>query len=157
MPFNSLRNQVFHANKKTLRPRRRNLGWFITFCVNSAPRERGCSTPSKNTWRHKQNLCHLVSAEHYGELTQNWRFACDKRERAITYMFSYRKLHLTIMFTSLLQKDLLKGRWSLRQIFFKQNNCHACHTSFAVFFSLPFCCVSSLLPKKESGTSNGQL
>ena len=35
--------------------------------------------------------------------------------------------------------------------YFKQN-CHACHTRFAVFFPLPFCCVSSLL---FSGTGNG--
>ena len=35
-------------------------------------------------------------------------------------------------------------RWSLDESFFKQNYCHACHTRFAFFFPLPFCCVSSL-------------
>ena len=33
---------------------------------------------------------------------------CDKRDRAITCMFSYRNLHLTIVLTGLLQKDLKK-------------------------------------------------
>ena len=32
-----------------------------------------------------------------------------------------------------LQKDLLKGSWSLAGIVFKQNYCHACHTRFFVF------------------------
>ena len=34
---------------------------------------------------------------------------CDKRDRAITYVFC-RDLHLTLMFSGLLQKDLLKGK-----------------------------------------------
>ena len=49
------------------------------------------------------------------------------------------------MFFSLLRKDLFKGRWSLRPIFFKLNHCHACRTRFAAFFALLSCCVSSLL------------
>ena len=47
------------------------------------------------------------------------------------------------MFLGLSQKVLFKGRWNLRQFFFKQNYCHACHTRFAVFLALPSCCVSS--------------
>ena len=47
----------------------------------------------------------------------------------------------------LLQKDLLKGRWSLAEIIFKQNYCHACHTRFAVFFPLPSLRVGSLLTR----------
>ena len=38
------------------------------------------------------------------------------------------------MFFDLLQKDLFKGRSSLRQFFFKQNYCHDCHISLTVFF-----------------------
>ena len=49
------------------------------------------------------------------------------------------------MFSGLLQKDLLKGSWSLADCFFKKNYCHACHTGFAVLFPLPSCCVSSLI------------
>ena len=68
---------------------------------------------------------------------------CDKRDKAISYVFC-RDLHLTSMFSGLSQKDLFKGRWILAKSYFKQNYCHACHTRFAVFFPLPFCCVSSL-------------
>ena len=59
---------------------------------------------------------------------------CDKRDRAITCAFC---------------RDLVlfKGKWSLAKSCFKQNYCHACHTRFAVFFPLPYCCVSSLLPQ----------
>ena len=34
---------------------------------------------------------------------------CDKRDKAICYVFC-RDLHLTSMFSGLLQKDLFKGR-----------------------------------------------
>ena len=64
-------------------------------------------------------------------------------DRAITCVFCH-DLHLTLMFSALLQKDLFKERWSLRQIFFKQNYCHTCHTRFAVLFDLLCCCISSL-------------
>ena len=64
---------------------------------------------------------------------------CDKRDRAITYVFC-RDLH------GPLQKDLFKGKWSLAKSCFKQNYCHACHTRFTVLFPFPSCCVSSLLP-----------
>ena len=63
---------------------------------------------------------------------------CDKRDRAITYVFC-RDLQLTLVFSGLLQKDLFKGKWSLAKSFFKQNYCHVCHTSFALFFPLPSC------------------
>ena len=59
--------------------------------------------------------------------------ACDKRDRAITYVFC-RHLLLTLMFSGLLRKDLFEGKWSLAKSYFKQNYCHACHTRFAVFF-----------------------
>ena len=49
-----------------------------------------------------------------------------------------RNLHLTLMFS-------VRGRWSWMESFFQQNYCHACHKRFPVFFSLPSCCVSSLL------------
>ena len=62
---------------------------------------------------------------------------CDKRDRAISCVFC-RDLHLTPMFSGPLQEDLFKSC-------FKQNNCHACHTRFAIFFPPPFCCVSSLI------------
>ena len=57
--------------------------------------------------------------------TQKWVYAtgrqeeedgrtlvCDKRDKAISYVFC-RDLHLTSMFSGLLQKDLFKGKWSL--------------------------------------------
>ena len=68
----------------------------------------------------------------------------DQRDRAITCLLCG-DLHLTSMFSGLLQKDLFKGKWSLAKSYFKQNYCHACHIRFAVFFPLPSCCVSSLL------------
>ena len=43
---------------------------------------------------------------------------CDKRDRAITYVFC-RDLHFTLMFSGLLQKDLLKGKRSLAKSYFK--------------------------------------
>ena len=69
---------------------------------------------------------------------------CDKRDKAISYLFC-RDLHLTSMFSGLLQKDLFKGKWILAKRYFKQNYCRACHTRFALFFPLPSCCLSSLL------------
>ena len=69
---------------------------------------------------------------------------CDKPDKAISYVFC-RDLHLTSMFSGLLQNDLFKGKWILAKRYFKQNYCRACHTRFAVFFPLPSCCVSSLL------------
>ena len=48
-----------------------------------------------------------------------------------------------LMFSALLQNNMFKERWSLRQNYFKQNYCHACHTRFAVLFDLLFCCISS--------------
>ena len=73
---------------------------------------------------------------------------CDKRDKAISYVFC-RDLHLTSMFSGLLQKDLFKGKWSLAKNYCKQNYCHACHTRFAVFFPLPSCCVSSLDSRRQ--------
>ena len=71
-------------------------------------------------------------------------FVSDKRDRAITCVFC-RDLLLTLVFSCLLQKDLLKGRWSLAESFFKQNYCQLCHTKLAVFFPLPSCCLSSVI------------
>ena len=67
-----------------------------------------------------------------------------KRDRAITCVFC-RDLLLTLMFSCPLQKDLLKGRWSLAESFFKQNCCQLCHTMLAFFFPLPSCCLSSVI------------
>ena len=36
---------------------------------------------------------------------------CDKRDRAINHVFC-RDLHLTLVLSGLLQKDLIKGKWS---------------------------------------------
>ena len=77
---------------------------------------------------------------------------CDKRDKAISYVFCC-DLHLTSMFSGLLQKDLFKGRWILAKSYFEQNYCEACHTSFAVFFPLLSCCVSSLLTRGDGWTS----
>ena len=65
----------------------------------------------------------------------------DKRDRVIVCVFR-RDLHLTLMFSGLLQK---RSVWSLGfsvwgNFFFKKNCCHPCHTGFAVFFNLPSCC-----------------
>ena len=62
---------------------------------------------------------------------------CDKRDGAITCVFYRRDLHLTSMFSGLLQTDLFKGSLSSAEIFLKQNYCHVCCTRFAVFFPLP--------------------
>ena len=69
---------------------------------------------------------------------------CDKRDRSITYVFCG-DLPLKLMFSGLLQKDPFKERGSSAEKFFEQNYFHACCTSFAFFFPLPYCCVSSLL------------
>ena len=53
------------------------------------------------------------------------------------HFLSWSSLHTSVL--GLLQKDLFKGRWNLRQIFFKQIYCHTCHTRFAVFFPLLSC------------------
>ena len=52
---------------------------------------------------------------------------------------------LKLMFSGLWEKDLFKGGWSSAEKFLIQNCCHACRRRFAVFFSFPSCCVSSLL------------
>ena len=49
---------------------------------------------------------------------------------------------IMLMFSGLLQKDLFKGKCSLARSYFKQNYCHACRTSFAIFFPFPFCRIS---------------
>ena len=49
------------------------------------------------------------------------------------------------MFFGLLQKGRFKGKWVLRQVFSNK----IITTSFAVFFPLPSCCVSSLLPHRQ--------
>lgn len=51
------------------------------------------------------------------------------------------------------KKYLFKEGWSLVKGFFKWNQCHACHTTFAVFFRLPSCRVSSLITKQEEKTT----
>jgi len=68
------------------------------------------------------------------------RSCVRKRDRANSYVFC-RDLHLTLMFSGLLQKDLFKEKWSLAKSCFKRKYCHSCHTRFAVFFLLPSCCV----------------
>ena len=47
----------------------------------------------------------------FSEFTQKdgKMFVCDRRDRAITRVFC-RDLHLTLMFSSLLQKDFFKGK-----------------------------------------------
>ena len=60
----------------------------------------------------------------------------DKRDRGIACVFC-RDLHLTLIFSGLLQKDLCKGKLSLAKSYFKQNYCHTCHTRIAAFFPLP--------------------
>ena len=42
------------------------------------------------------------------------------------------------------------------EIFFKQSYCHACQTGFAVFFPLPYCCVSSLVTMHKRTEKAGQ-
>ena len=69
---------------------------------------------------------------------------CDKHNRTITYFFCG-DLHLTQSFLVFYKKTCLTWGWSLAEKLFKQNNCHPCHTRFAVFFPLPSCCVSSVL------------
>ena len=70
---------------------------------------------------------------------------CDKRERAINYLriLSWPSLNINVFW--FLQKYLFKGKWSLAKSYFKQNYRHACHRWLAVFFTLPSCCLSSLV------------
>ena len=60
------------------------------------------------------------------------------------HVMSWSPLRINVLW--FLQKDLFKGKWCLTKSYFKQNCCHGCHTRFAVFFPLPSCCVSSLIP-----------
>ena len=55
---------------------------------------------------------------------------CDKHDSGITCMIV--NPHLTLLCSGPLRKYLFKGRWSLAEIFFKQNFCHGCHTRFAI-------------------------
>ena len=68
---------------------------------------------------------------------------CDKGDGGITRVF-FRDLHLTFNFFLLFYKRFFKGVWSLVGGYFKQNNCHTCHTRFAVVFPFPPCRVSLL-------------
>ena len=71
-----------------------------------------------------------------GRRKRTARRLCDKRDRAINYLR---------VLSWFLQKYLFKGKWSLAKSYFKKNYCHACHTRLAVFFTLPSCCLSSLV------------
>ena len=56
-------------------------------------------------------------------------------------------ISIYFIFSGLLKKYLFKKRWSWAEGYFKENCCHACHARFAVFFPLPFCCVSSVIKR----------
>ena len=116
-----------------------------------------CALYQKISTSSVGNKAQITYYKRNNTTTQKWVYAtgrqeeedgrtlvCDKRDKAISYVFC-RDLHLTSMFSGLLQKDLFKGRWILAKSYFKQNYCHACHTRFAVFFPLLSCCVSSLI------------
>ena len=67
----------------------------------------------------------------------------DKRDRAITFVFCC-DLHLTSMFSGLLQKRSVKRKVKFGRTFYKHNYCPACHTRFVTFF--PFrCCWVKLI------------
>ena len=61
-------------------------------------------------------------------------------DRPMTYAF-WGDLHLSQCFLVFYKKT----GWSLSEMFFKQNYCHACHTRFVIFFPLLSCHISSLL------------
>ena len=66
-------------------------------------------------------------------------FVCDKRDRAITYVFS-RDIHLTLTFLVFFYKtNLLKEGLSLAGSFFMQTQLLS---TFVVFFPLPSSCVN---------------
>ena len=75
---------------------------------------------------------------------------CDKRDRAISWRV-LSDLHLTLIFSGLLQNDLFKGKWSLAKSYLKENYCHSCHTRFAVFFPLLSCCLGYLIIMESGG------
>ena len=78
-----------------------------------------------------ENYCFHIATRRQEE-EDGKTLGCDK----------WQGCYLLIFFQSFTKKDLFKRRWSLAEGFFKQNYCHACHTlRFAVFFSLPSCCV----------------
>ena len=58
------------------------------------------------------------------------------------HVLSWPSVNITI-FWSFTKRSAYK-RWSLAEYVFKRNCCHACHSMFAVFFPLPWLCVSSL-------------
>ena len=58
-------------------------------------------------------------------------------------VLSWSSLNINVFWSSTI--DLFKGKWSLAKSYFKQNYCHACHRWLAVFFTLPSCCLSSLV------------
>ena len=105
--------------------------------------------PSITNWPYRRGSSEFTQQD--GRKKRTAKCLCDKRDKAISYVFC-RDLHLTSMFSGLLQKDLFKGKWILAKSYFKQNYCHACHTRFAVFFPLPSCCVSSLVSHYNTKT-----
>ena len=64
----------------------------------------------------------MYAAANISEFTQQdgKTFVCDKRDKAITYVF-FRYLHLLLS-----QKDLFEGGSSLTESVVKQNYCHVC-------------------------------
>ena len=88
--------------------------------------ERDCFYPRWNTSYARSVSSEWIYAIGRQEEEDGKTFVSDKRDWAITCVFC-RDLLLTLMFSCLLQKDLLKGRWSLGESFFKQNYCQLCH------------------------------
>ena len=54
-------------------------------------------------------------------------------------VLSWSSLISPLIFSGLLQNICLKKSESLAESYLKQNNCHACHRRFALFFPLPSC------------------
>ena len=129
------------------------------WCCGTPGTFRRPNVPSLVCILTEQHVVHggkLVSlrnrtAERRGQqITCAWRTWQGNNLRILSWSW------LTSMFSGLLQKDLFKRKWSLAKSYFKQNYCHACHTRFAVFFPLPSCCVSSLIPIENPWKCNFQ-
>ena len=98
---------------------------------------------------HREDFNNIIVVSLHNRMTKKEdgkTLVCDKRDRPMTYAFCG-DLHLSQCFLVFYKKTPFKGGWSLPEMFFKQNYCHTCHTRFAVFFPLPSCRISSLLPE----------
>ena len=92
----------------------------------------------------------LVSLRNRTAGRRGRQIPCAWRTWQGQYLRVLLRTSLSSMFSGLLQKDLYKKFESeVWRNVISNNYCHACHIRFTVFFSLPSCCISSLLTAKD--------